>query len=91
MNARLQRHPAPVTVSRRQPASYDRNCKCVVKFRPLICTSVAKKSKMHNFRYRTEHYNNAQGAHRSTKVDSSMKVVFSSKCRDQNKLVRDGH
>jgi hypothetical protein len=45
---------------------------------------------MHKFRYRTEHYNNTQGAYRSTKVDSSTKVLFSSKCRDQNKLVRDG-
>lgn len=44
---------------------------------------------MHKFRYHTEHYNNAQGAHRSTEVDSSTKVLFSSKCRDQNKLVRD--
>jgi len=46
---------------------------------------------MHKFRYRTEHCNNAQGAHRSTEVDSSAEVVFSSKCPDQNKLVRDGH
>jgi len=45
---------------------------------------------MHKSRYRTEHYNNAHGAYRSTEVDSSMKVLFSSKCRDQNKLVKDG-
>lgn len=92
MNARLQRHPAPVTVTPRQPASYDRNCKCVVKFRPLICyrTSVAKISQLHQFRYRTEHYNDAQGAYRSTEVDSGMNVLFISKCRDQSKLVRDG-